>query len=194
MSREKEIKYFTNKELKALFKAIENDSSKYAARNEAIFKIAYYCALRVSEVSLIENDDFNSTRNELYCRRLKGSFNNTLKIIDKDVLRALKRYLRTQSSNNQCMFLSRNGKPISRKMLDFLMKKYCEEAKIHDKSKWHFHTLKHTRAVVLAEQGLDLKEIQYWLGHKEVNNTQIYFQFTTSQQEFLYKKLNDYVY
>lgn len=185
---DREIKYFTNRELKALFKVIENDDSKYAARNEAIFKIAYYCALRVSEVALIEVEDFNSTRNELYCRRLKGSYNNTLKIIDKEVLKALKRHLKNNKGQNH-MFISRNNKPISRKMLDYLMKKYCEDAKIQDKSKWHFHTLKHTRAVDLAEQGLDLKEIQYWLGHKEVNNTQIYFQFTSSQQEYLYKKI-----
>ena len=186
---EKEIKYFTNKELKSLFRAIENDDSKYAARNEAIFKIAYYCALRVSEVSLLEKDDFNNSRNELYCRRLKGSYNNTLKIIDADILRTLKRHLRNNPGQSKYIFISRNNKPISRKMLDYLMKKYCEEAKIQDKSKWHFHTLKHTRAVDLAEQGLDLKEIQYWLGHKEVNNTQIYFQFTSSQQEYLYRKI-----
>lgn len=87
------------------------------------------------------------------------------------------------------MFISQKGLPISRKTLDKLMKKYCEMAKIKDKDKWHFHTLKHTRAVNLAESGLDLKEIQYWLGHKEISNTQIYFQFTSSQYETLYKKL-----
>lgn len=190
----KEIKYFTSKELKALFRVIENDDSRYSIRNEAIFKIAYYCALRVSEISLITKDDFNTSRNELYCRRLKGSLNNTLKIIDKDILRSLKRHLRNLSYDNNYMFVSRNGNPISRKMLDVLMKRYCSEANIKDKSKWHFHTLKHTRAIDLAERSLDLKEIQYWLGHKELSNTQIYFQFTTSQQEQLYKKIYGSVY
>lgn len=182
-----DIKYFTNKELKAFFKAIEKDNSKYRVRNECIFKLAYYCALRVSEVALIQVDDFNNSRNEIYCRRLKGSLNNTIRIVDPDILRSVKRYLRT--INNDTMFISQKGLPISRKTLDKLMKKYCEIAKIKDKDKWHFHTLKHTRAVDLAEIGLDLKEIQYWLGHKEISNTQIYFQFTSSQYETLYKKL-----
>ena len=66
------------------------------------------------------------------------------------------------------------------------------EANIKDKSKWHFHTLKHTRAVDLAEKGLDLKEIQYWLGHKEISNTQIYFQFTSVQYNALYRKLSKF--
>lgn len=182
-----DIKYFTNKELKAFFKAIEKDNSKYRVRNECIFKLAYYCALRVSEIALIQVDDFNNSRNEIYCRRLKGSLNNTIRIVDPDILRSVKRYLRT--INHDTMFISQKGLPISRKTLDKLMKKYCEIAKIKDKDKWHFHTLKHTRAVDLAEIGLDLKEIQYWLGHKEISNTQIYFQFTSSQYETLYKKL-----
>lgn len=55
-----DIKYFTNKELKAFFRAIEKDNSKYKVRNECIFKLAYYCALRVSEVALIKVDDFNN--------------------------------------------------------------------------------------------------------------------------------------
>ena len=129
----------------------------------------------------------NNSKNEIYCRRLKGSLNNTIRIVDPDILRSVKRYLRT--INHDTMFISQKGLPISRKTLDKLMKKYCEMAKIKDKDKWHFHTLKHTRAVNLAESGLDLKEIQYWLGHKEISNTQIYFQFTSSQYETLYKKL-----
>jgi site-specific recombinase XerD len=45
-------------------------------------------------------------------------------------------------------------------------------------------------AVHLAESSLDVKELQYWLGHKNINNTIIYFQFTTTQQESMYQKLS----
>ena len=55
--------------------------------------------------------------------------------------------------------------------------------------KYHFHTLKHTTAVHLAESEIDIKELQYYLGHKSVTNTLIYFQFTTKQQETMYAKL-----
>ena len=187
---ERRIKYFTTKELRSLFNVIEKDESKYAVRNEAIFKIAYYCALRVSEIGLLELEDFNDIKNELYCKRLKGSNNNTIRIENKDVLRAFRRYLRKREGKSSYIFLSRVGKPISRKTLDRYMKEYCEKAGIKDKTKWRFHTLKHTRAIDLAECGCDLKDIQYWLGHKEISNTQIYFEYTTQQQERLYSILN----
>lgn len=182
------IKYFTNSELKKLFKTIENSEGKNQVRDEAIFKIGYYCALRASEISIINIEDYNSPRNELYCKRLKGSNNNTIKIIDKDILRALKRHIRNNNPES-VMFVSQKKNPISRKTLDYLMKKYCSMAQIKDISKSHFHTLKHTRAVDLGNSGLDLKEIQYWLGHKEVSNTEIYFQFTSQQQENMYNKI-----
>lgn len=182
------IKYLTKQELKALFKAIEKDSSKYKERNEALIKISYYCALRISEAVNLEKEYYNKESSQIYCKRLKGSLNNTLRIVDKDVLRAFNRHYRN-CGDSKYIFLSRLGTPLSRKTADLIFKKYCEIANIKDKSKWHFHVLKHTRAVELAEEGFDLKEIQYWLGHKEISNTQIYFEFTTAQQNHLYRKL-----
>ncbi len=38
---------------------------------------------------------------------------------------------------------------------------------------------------------MDIKELQWWLGHKSVSNTEIYFQFTTKQQEKMYMKLEE---
>lgn len=38
---------------------------------------------------------------------------------------------------------------------------------------------------------MDIKELQWWLGHKAVSNTEIYFQFATKQQEKMYKKLSE---
>lgn len=183
-----EIKYLTSNELNRLFKAIKNDKSKYTVRNYAMFRIAYYCALRASEVGLIEPEFFNLNSKEIYCKRLKGSLNNTLKILDSETLRALKKYIREYNPKGR-LFLSQKGNPISRKTLDAIMKKYCKDANIEDKSKHHFHVLKHTRAVFLADAGLDIREIQYWLGHKQICNTQIYLQFTSKQHENLYRKL-----
>ena len=69
------------------------------------------------------------------------------------------------------------------------MKKYCSDARIEDKSKWHFHSLKHSCGVHLAESGLDIKEVNFWLAHKIIENTMVYFRFTTKQQEAMYAKL-----
>lgn len=185
------IKYLYSDEKEKLFNAIKNDTSKYHIRNQAIFYIAEYAGLRVSEVGLIHMSDINLYNKEIYFHRLKNSNNNTLRIIDDNVFKSLVLYMDTRKElriTSPVLFCSQKGNPISRKVLHDLMRKYCGEAGIPiDKS--HFHTLKHTRAVELAELGLDTKEIQYWIGHKSIKNTEIYFQFTSKQQETLYKKI-----
>lgn len=184
------IKFYTQDELKRIFRAIEKSNNKHKVRDIAIFRIAYRCALRASEVGLILLEDYNKNKGEIYCKRLKGSQNNTIRL-DQDTVRVLNKYIREygKKDGNEVLFLSQENSAISRKTLDILMKRYCCQAGIKDKQKQHFHSLKHSIAVHLAESGLDIKEVQWYLGHKSINNTLIYFQFTTSQQTDMYNKL-----
>lgn len=189
------IKYLYAHEKNALFRAIEKDPSLHRIRNMAMFQIAEYAALRASEVGMIKMTDLNlsnsSGRDQIYFKRLKHSNNNTLRILDEELLKVLRNYLSYREIcgiDSDFLFPSQKGNPISRKTLDDLMKRYCQIANIPDE-KAHFHVLKHTRAVELAELGLDTKEVQYWTGHKNIANTEIYLQFTTTQQETLYRKL-----
>jgi Site-specific recombinase XerD len=186
------IKYLTQQEAKNLFTAISSVESTHANRNLAIFRIAYRCGLRASELALIKLGDYNMAKGELYCKRLKGSCNNTIRL-DAKTKEIVNNYILENniSSNCEVLFKSQKNKPISRQTLDYLMKKYCALAKIEDKNKHHFHALKHTTAVHLAESDMDIKELQWWLGHKAVTNTEIYFQFTTRQQEKMYSKLEE---
>lgn len=188
---ETKIKYFTQQEAKNLFDAISSSDNIHMVRDFAIFRIAYRCGLRVSEIAMIKLGDYNISKGELYCKRLKGSCNNTIRL-DEKTRYALDRYIKEQNitSNSEVLFKSQKGNPISRQVLDYLMKKYCREANISDTGKYHFHALKHTTAVHLAESDMDIKELQWWLGHKAVTNTEIYFQFTTKQQERMYEKLS----
>lgn len=186
------VKYLSyEKEFKKLIKAIDNtkgtDIGTFCLRDKLMFLIAFECGLRASEVGMLKKEDYNDIANELYCRRLKGSNNNTIRLT-KSTGNLLKRYLKTEPNNSEYIFISREGNQITKFTLNKLCKKYFKLAKL-DMSKAHFHTIKHTTGVYLAEQGLDVKEVQYILGHKRIDNTMIYFQFTTKQQEVLYKKL-----
>jgi len=184
-----DIKFLNQKELKKLFTTIKRSNDKHSLRNLCIFRLAYRCGLRASEVGILRVEDFNIIKGELYCTRLKNSLNNTI-FLGRGTTNILKRYIKESNlKEGNILFCSQEKKPISRKLLHHLMKKYCKEAGIKDKEKWHFHCLKHSIAVHLAESGLDVKEIQYWLGHRSINSTLIYFQFTTSQQEHMLKKL-----
>lgn len=187
----KEIKYLQPYEKEKLFFEIDNDKSVHAIRNKAIFYTAKYCALRASEIGLIETAFFNPNTREIFCKRIKGGNNNTLRIIDNNVLNALTDYLKIRYiyyKKSPYLFVSNRGTPISRQMLDVIMKDLGHKANIPE-GKAHMHVLRHTRAVELADGGLDVREIQYWLGHQNIRNTQIYMQFTSKQWDYMYQKL-----
>lgn len=149
--------------------------------------LGFECGLRASEIGILRSDDFNSSVNELYCRRLKGSNNNTIRLT-KSTGNLLKRYIKELPIKDEYIFMSRKGNQITKFTLNKLCKKYFLLAKL-SMDKAHFHTIKHTCGVYLAEKGLDIKEVQYILGHKKVDNTMIYFSFTSKQQDELYRKL-----
>lgn len=189
----KELGYLLPHETSDLIKEIKKEGGKNAARNLAIFEIAIYAGLRASEISLIRIGDYDPQRKQIYCKRLKHSCSNTLRIIDDQVLQALDLWYKCrirQSYETDALFVSNKGYPISRKQLDFLTKKYCRNTSI-PADKHHFHVLKHTRAVQLADLGVNVQDIQWWLGHKKIENTLIYMQFTTAQQNRLYSYLLD---
>lgn len=188
------IKYLTSKELEKLFKCISSDDSKYRLRNLCLFKIAFYCGLRASEIGLIYVSDFNKNTRELYCKRLKGSNNNTIRL-DKETARLISSYIRDNNLNNDdLLFASQHHKAISRKTIDVLMKKYAVAAKIKDTTKHHFHVLKHTRAVSMLENNFTLEDIQYVLGHKNIANTSIYAQFSSNYKKNLFDKMDSMLY
>ena len=135
---------------------------------------------------MLRLEHFNADRGELYCIRQKGSNNNTIRL-DEIRIKLLKRYIREYNPQDT-LFLSKQNNPISVRMLQVLMNHYAKVAKIL-KDKRHYHTLKHSCAVHLADSGLDVKSVQYWLGHKSVINTQVYMFFTTQQQGTMYEQL-----
>jgi site-specific recombinase XerC len=83
-------------------------------------------------------------------------------------LKKLKKYFREhQVKNESPSFVSRKGNPVSSRQLDRLMKHYADKAKLSE-DKAHWHTLKHSIAVHLAESGADVKELQKYPGHKKL--------------------------
>lgn len=183
---EKKIKYLTEKEFNSLFKAIEKSKCEFWLRDKLIFTIAFECGLRAGEIGLLKREDFNESKNELYCRRLKGSKNNTIRL-SKETSKLLKKYLK-ETEDKEYIFISKKKIPITNNGIDKLAKKYFPMTKISE-DKHHFHVIKHACGVHLAEMGLDIKDIQYIMGHREIQNTLIYFDYTTRQQERMYKIL-----
>jgi integrase len=169
------IKFLTENEIKKIFGYI---SSK---RDKAIFLLAYRHGLRASEVGLLQRNDFDEKQLRLNIQRLKGSLSG-VHPLQADEVRILKSYLRTRTDSLPYLFPSRKGAPISRAMLDVLIKDYGEKAKLPD-DKRHFHVLKHSIATHLLDTGADIRFVQDWLGHANIQNTIIYAQISVGSRQ-----------
>lgn len=193
-----QIKYFTPKELKEIFSVLENNiltaktthQKRIAIRNAAMIKVMYYCALRVSELTNLKVWDYDTFQKEIYCTRFKSGKSNTLLIVDSDVIFSLQRHVQVNHPQKYLFESTRTPmKELSRKTCDQIVREVCSNTQIQDSSKFHCHTFRHTMAIRLLEDGCSIYDVQYWLGHRDISNTQIYLAFTSNQQKRLYKML-----
>lgn len=167
--RTETIKFLTQDELARLFRVVKNSGSK---RDFAIFLIAYRHGLRPSEVGELRVGDVHFKEQRIMIHRLKNS-RSGMQLMQPDEVKALKSYLRSRSTDSPTVFLSRNGTPISRQMLDVLMRDYAKTAKLPP-DKQHFHCLRHSIATHLLDAGADIRFVQDWLGHIRIQNTEQY--------------------
>jgi integrase len=173
--RTETIKFLTLDETRRLFDWITDK------RDKAIFLIAYRHGLRASEVGLLRVSDLDLNQLRIMLHRLKGSLSGQHPL-QADEARALKAWLKSRGTDSPILFPSRIGLPISRQMLDVLMKEYAELATI-PKEKRHFHVLKHSIATHLLDAGAELRFLQDWLGHSNIQNTVIYAALVSTNRE-----------
>ncbi len=176
-SNHETIKFLTFDELKRLFGIIKAEGNK---RDRALFLTAYRHGLRASEVGRLHKSDIDFKQLRIYCHRLKGSHSGQHPM-EPDEARILKAYLNSRDDDSPLLFPSRRNLPISRQRLDALMKQHGEQVGL-PKDKQHFHVLKHSCATHLLETGDDLRFVQDWLGHSNIQNTVIYTHLVSSSR------------
>ena len=119
--------------------------------------------------------------------RLKGSHSGAHPL-QPDEAKALKTLLREREALSPILFPSSRGDPIARRTLDWLMKKYGEAADLPS-AKRHFHCLKHSIATHLLEADADLRFVQDWLGHSNIQNTVVYTFLTARGRDSAARKV-----
>jgi integrase len=141
-------------------------------RDKLLLMMMYRHGLRVSEAIDLRWTDFDLDAPKdraFWVRRLKGSVDST-HTMEPDTVRALKR-LRANADGSH-VFRSERGGPMSVDAVQTICKRAGERAGLPFQV--HPHQLRHACGFAMAEEGLDTRLIQDYLGHKDISNTVIY--------------------
>ena len=152
-------------------------SKKYGLRNQAIIEIMYSCGLRVSELTemKISNIFFDESLIKILGKGNKERF-IPLSSIAKKLLYNYIKYNRKKLSYDKqsvdIVFLNNRGKKLTRVMVYNIINDAALEAKINKKISPH--SLRHSFATHLIENGADIISIQKMMGHENVVTTEKY--------------------
>jgi integrase/recombinase XerD len=161
-------------EMEALLSAPETDRLD-GLRDQAMMEVMYASGLRVSELIQLKQADLNLQKAVI---RVFGKGQKTRLVpIGEYALTTVRRYLtQRQFVNPQeaspYLFINRYGRPISRQFFFKRIKQYA--VKIGLMVPISPHTLRHSFATHLLEQGASLRAVQEMLGHTHLSTTQIY--------------------
>ena len=143
-------------------------------RDRTMFELIYSCGLRVSECANLRVGRYYSLERRLVVLG-KGSKERMIPVGDvaADYLETYISSVRPRllgKTRSQIMFISQQQKPITRQEIWARLKKYCTLAGVDSK----VHTLRHSFATHLLQNGADLRSVQELLGHSDIRTTEIY--------------------
>ncbi len=167
-------------EIDALIAAIdltkEYNGIRIGERNRAIMETLYSCGLRVSELinlklsDLFFDEGFIKVTGKGNKQRFVPIGSNTQKYIL--IWMDIRTHIDVYSEHMDILFLNNRGKQLTRAMIFTIIKNLAKA--IHLNKTISPHTLRHSFATHLLENGADLRAIQVMLGHESITTTEIY--------------------
>lgn len=144
-------------------------------RDKAMLELLYATGIRVTELIDLNVEDINLHTGMLRCKmgqteRMIPVYQTAVSIISDYILRA--RSLIIVPDGGHALFTNLNGRRLTRQGFWKIVKGYAEQAGIVKEITPH--TLRHSFALHLLENGADLKDIQLMLGHADISSTQVY--------------------
>lgn len=164
-----------------------DDNDLLGARDRAILETLYSTGIRVSEVVGINRGDINLEAESVLIRG-KGRKERVIPL-GSHALRALSHYVRMldaaglasadPSDSNRPLFVNKHGSRLSSRSVRRKVAKYLTQVGLDpDISP---HTLRHSFATHLLDNGADLRAVQELLGHQSLSTTQVYTHLTTQR-------------
>ena len=161
--------YLTRKEVELILEA--TSGARHALRDRCMILMSYLHGLRVSELSGLKLTDIDLSGERIYIRRLKNglSTSHPIPVFEREWLRRWIGLSALQGSGSPWLFPSAKGGRMSRQNIYRLLKRYGEHAALP--LRVHPHMLRHGCGYELAEQGMDTRLIQDYLGHRNIRHT-----------------------
>ena len=162
-------------EIDSIIQTVETKTA-IGKRDKAILEILYSCGLRVSELCTLSLGEVFFEEGVI---RVTGKGNKQRMVpLGKNIKHILNEYLiharpgLAKKSSIGAVFLSRNGKALTRMSIFNIVKKWVKTAEIYKSVSPH--TFRHSFATHMLEGGADLRFVQIMLGHSDISTTQIY--------------------
>lgn len=158
-------------------------------RDKAMLEVMYATGMRVSELIALDLDDVKLEQGIIKCNNAKKA-----RIIPlyPAAMRALNMYLRevrdsmVADPNENALFVNVSGVRMSRQGFWKILKHY--QATAHIEKEITPHTLRHSFAVHLLENGADLGSLQELMGHCDISSTQMYTHMINQKLKSVYEK------
>lgn len=160
-------------------------------RDKAMLEILYATGIKVSELLELTVSDFNLAIGILHLHNDKKErfipmYPAAVKAVAEYVVNV--RPAIVSDEEEEILFTNLNGQPMSRQGFWKIIKYYANKAKI--KSEITPHTLRHSFAAHLLENGAKLQDIKEMLGHSDISSTQIYAQYMKNKYSKNYAKFH----
>ncbi len=158
-------------------------------RDKAMLELLYASGIRVSELVDLDVSEFNPEVGFLRCRG-KG-MKERIVPIGNLAIKYVWEYLQSRDKmvkgdKERALFVNHHGRRLTRQGFWKILKKYAVEARLSGEITPH--TLRHSFATHLLENGADLRSVQEMLGHSDISTTQIYTQITRRKIREVYDK------
>ena len=180
----------TSREIELLL-AQPSSTDPKGIRDKAMLEVMYATGIRVSELISLDIDHVNLESGVIKCQ--SGKKSRTIPLYP-EALRALTAYIRevrsflTAVPAERALFVNISGARMSRQGFWKILKHYQTAARI-DKEITP-HTLRHSFAVHLLENGADLGSLQELMGHSDISSTQMYTQMVDQHLKQVYARCN----
>lgn len=158
-------------------------------RDTAMLELLYATGMRVSELIHLEIDDVNLSLGYVTCHdsekeRVIPIGNVSRKALEKYIAEGRPTFVR--EGEEKILFTNCSGKAMSRQGFWKVLKGYADEAGI--KGDITPHTLRHSFAVHMLQNGADIKSVQEMLGHSDISTTQVYLNMNINRMRDVYMK------